>query len=277
MVLEPDVYAMVLRLQPERNQPPLVVNGHSVHGMFLELVRQVDPELSNALHQPALSKHFTVAALPPYGVRLPLEVRVTLLRSDLFAPFARALLEQTVRPALRLGRTSLLLTEVLATAGSHALAGFGSFAELAAGVQPARNVRLRFVTPTFTTQGRLGQGNKQRLNLLPLPEAMFGSLVRRWNDLAPEGLGVDREAVVAMCGDVLVKQYRMETEAHRLRMNVQIGFVGHCTYELPDSADVRRTLALLADAAFYLGVGAKTTQGMGVCRREAVPSQAVDG
>lgn len=275
MRVEPDVYALVLRLQPEQGAVPSEVYGHGVHGMFLELVRQVNPELANTLHERELSKHFTVALLRQPGVSrrradMMLEVRVTLLRNDIFSSFAAALMQQMAFPALRLGRTSLLVTEVFGTAGSHPWAGYGSFAELVAAARPARRVGLHFATPTVTTRGTLGKGNKQRLNLFPLPDAVFGSLVRRWNDLAPPELALDREGVRAMCDEVLAVRYRLETMATRLRANVQVGFVGSCVYELPSDSEVQRTLALLADAAFYLGVGSKTTQGMGVCRREEV-------
>lgn len=267
-MVAPDLFAMVLRLRSERGAPPLSVSGHGVHAMFLELVRQVDAELANALHAKMLNKHFTVAALHPYGARLPLEVRVTLMRSDLFAPFSRALLEQSVRPALRLGRTPLVLADVFGTPGSHRWAGYDSFEQVAAAVVPTQTVSLRFATPTFMTQGSMRGSNKQRLNVLPLPSAVFGSLARRWNDLAPAALAVDSAAVREMAEDVLVARYRLETAAHRLRSNVQVGFVGRCLYELPPAGEVQRVLGMLADAAFYLGVGAKTTQGFGVCRRE---------
>ncbi len=270
MTDHPDLYALVLRLQPEQGRGPLAVNGHGVHALFLELVRQVDAELANALHAEALSKHFTVAALPPYGKRLPLEVRVTLMQSTLFPPLTRALLEQSVRPALRLGSTSLVLADVCGTPGSHTWAGYTSFAELSRNVQPARVLSLRFLTPTFTTQGTMAGSNKQRLNVLPLPDAMFGSLARRWNNLAPPDIPMpDQSEVQALCRDVLVRQHQVETVAHSLRRNVQIGFVGMVRYEVPDDSDTQSVLTLLADAAFYLGVGAKTTQGMGVCRRLA--------
>src|SRR6185436_3135592 len=134
--MHPDLYALVLRLRPERGGPLPGAPGNQVQALFLELVRQVDPELANALHADQLIKPFTVAALPDSGARgrgaAPLDLRVTLLRADLFAPFTRALLQQTATPALRLGQAALALTDVFGTPASHPWAGFDSFAGLAA-------------------------------------------------------------------------------------------------------------------------------------------------
>ena len=63
MLETPDLYAFVIRLRPERGGPPLDAQGHQAQALFLDLVRQVDPELSQALHAHALSKPFTVAVL----------------------------------------------------------------------------------------------------------------------------------------------------------------------------------------------------------------------
>jgi CRISPR-associated endoribonuclease Cas6 len=273
----PDLYALVLRMRPQDGQALPEVRGQGLHGLFMELVRQADPERSHLLHAEALSKHFTVAALSRDGGgdrrrrRRVLEMRVTLLEQELFQPVTRALLEQSVRPAMRLGVVPLVLDEVCGTREHDAWSGFGRFVDVAGQVVPVGEVMLEFASPTFMRQGTMPGGNKQRLNVLPLPEAVFGSLARRWNDLAPAEVRVPgREEIRAMCEEVLVAQYQVETVAHRLRSQVQIGFVGWCRYLLPDDGEVRRVLTLLADAAFYLGVGAKTTQGMGLCRRVVV-------
>jgi CRISPR-associated endoribonuclease Cas6 len=277
-VSHPDLYALVLRLRSQDGGMLPEVRGHGLHGLFMDLVRQVDPERSEALHADALSKHFTVAALPVERNRgrqqrrtRQLEMRVTLLEQTLFQPVTYALLEQSVRPAMRLGQAPLVLDDVFGTQGSHPWAGFGQFVDVAAGVVPVEEIELEFASPTFMRQGTIPGSNKQRLNLLPLPEAVFGSLARRWNDLAPPAVQLpSREVIREMCAEVLVTQYQLETVVHWLRSNVQVGFVGWCRYALPADAEVQRVLGLLADAAFYLGVGAKTTQGMGLCRRVKV-------
>ena len=267
----PDLYALVMRLRTEHGGPPPAAAGNQVQALFLELVRQVDPELSNALHADTHSKPFTVAALPSTspGRRAydrTLDLRVALLRADLFAPFTHALLQQTSYPALRLGQTALALNDVCGTPGGHTWAGYRSYAELVAVSAPCPGVTLEFATPTVFSQATLGDGRK-RLGLLPVPETVFGSIARRWNELAPASLRIDEQLVQAACADTLISRYVLETQQINLGKGPQKGFVGHCSYEFPADREQQRLLTLLADAAFYLGVGAKTARGMGLCRR----------
>jgi CRISPR-associated endoribonuclease Cas6 len=103
--------------------------------------------------------------------------------------------------------------------------------------------------------------------LLPAPEAVFPSIARRWNELAPANLAFDLDAIKAAADDTLVSRYALETVQISLGKGPQKGFVGLCSYELPADSEQRRALTLLANAVFYLGVGMKTARGMGLCRR----------
>jgi CRISPR-associated endoribonuclease Cas6 len=299
----PDLYAFVIRLRPERGAAPPDAQGHQAQALFLDLVRQVDPELSQALHAHALSKPFTVAVLPqtiddrrwttersqtqdaatneqsdsmqsssaahrPSSVvgRPSIELRVAFTRAEFFAPITRALLEQTTAPTLRLGRTALALADVFGTPGSHAWAGYDSFTSLAQAVRPAGQVTLEFATPTAFGQATLTDGRK-RLGLLPAPDTVFKSIAQRWNELAPPALAINLDLLVAACADTLITRYTLETRQINLGKGPQKGFAGRCSYELPINPEQRRTLTLLADAVFYTGVGMKTARGMGLCRR----------
>jgi CRISPR-associated endoribonuclease Cas6 len=191
---------------------------------------------------------------------------VTLAQAELFGPFTRALLQQTARPAMRLGRAALALEDVLGTPGSHAWAGYSSFAGLAASAGPAPQVTLHFVTATAFGQGTRAD-RRPRLGLLPTPETVFKSLATRWNEWSPADLAIDLALVEAAARETLVSRYRIETTQISLGKGPQKGFVGTCTYELPPDQEPSRLLSQLADAAFYLGIGMKTARGMGLCRR----------
>jgi len=266
----PDLYAMVIRLRPAPGGPPPDPRGHSAQALFLSLLGQVAPELAERLHADALSKPYTVAVLPVPGrarraVDL-VELRVAFTHAELFPPVTRALLNQTARPTLRLGRAHLALADVLGAPGSHPWAGYSAFAELATGARPAGDLTLEFATPAAIGQGTRADG-RQRLALLPAPELVFGSIARRWNELAPLELRLGMDVVDAAAHDTLVSRYELETAQISLGKGPQKGFVGICTYEPPPDAGQARVLSLLADAVFYLGLGMKTARGMGLCRR----------
>ncbi|NJK80691.1 MAG: CRISPR system precrRNA processing endoribonuclease RAMP protein Cas6 [Chloroflexaceae bacterium] len=265
-ITDPDLYALVLQLAPAAGGPLPDAPGHQVQALFFELVRQVNPELANDLHADAAGKPFTVATLPRNRRDTLLEVRVALLATPLWQPVVQALLQQIARPALRLGSTPLLLRDVPGTPGSHPWAGFDSYAALVAAVEPAPRLTLEFVTPTAISQGTDARGRK-KLELLPLPGAVFGALLRRWNLLAPPAFYLNADMVAAAWAETLISEYQIQTRTEYMKSGPQKGFVGHCTYELPPDPAQQEGLTLLADAAFYLGVGAKTTRGMGLCRR----------
>ena len=263
----PDLYAFVARLHPVGGPPPRP-QGHQAQALFLELVRQVSPALAAELHAEARSKAFTVAVLPRRA-DAPIELRVSLLRADLFQPFVQAMLNQLPGEApLRIGPTTLRLGDVIGTPApkGHAWAGYGSFAELSARAVTAHTVALEFATATAIGQGSREDG-RQRLALLPTPEVIFKSLAKRWNELCPPELRLDLDAVEAAAADTLVARYRAESTEINLGKGPQKGFVGSVAYELPTDPALARPLALLADAALFLGVGMKTARGMGLCRR----------
>jgi CRISPR-associated endoribonuclease Cas6 len=267
----PDLYALVIRLRPERGSPPVDPRGHGVQALFLDLLRQVAPDLAQQLHADALSKPYTVAVLPGIGGRGQragiVELRVAFTRADLFPVVSHALLQQLPGAAtLRLGRAMLTLADALGTPGSHPWAGYDSFADLWAAARPAASITLEFATATAIGQGTRADG-RQRLALLPTPETIFGSIARRWNELAPPDLRLELDAVEAAARDTLVSRYVLETTQINLGKGPQKGFLGSCTYELPPDPAQARTLSLLANAVFYLGVGMKTARGMGLCRR----------
>jgi CRISPR-associated endoribonuclease Cas6 len=273
----PDLYALVIRLRPERGSPPPDPRGHGAQALFLDLLRHVAPDLAAQLHANALSKPYTVAVLPARGHARsgddPVELRVAFTRADLFPPVSRALLKQLPGASLRLGHAMLALADVLGTPSSHPWAGYGSFADLWTAARPTASIILEFATATAVGQGTRVDG-RQRLGMLPTPELVFPSIARRWNELAPPDLRLDPATVEAAAQDTLVSRYTLETTQINLGKGPQKGFFGICTYELPPDPAQARVLSLLADAVFYLGVGMKTARGMGLCRR--IPEQRTE-
>lgn len=261
----PDLYALVIRLRPERSGPPIDARGHGAQALFLDLLRQVAPVLAEQLHDDAPSKPYSVAVLPARSDAM-VELRVAFTRADLFPLVTRALLAQAGAPTLRLGRAALALDTVFGTPGSHAWAGFGAFAALAGAARPGPGITLEFATPTAFGQGSRADG-RARLGLLPTPEIVFPSIARRWNELAPPDLQLDLDHVRAACDETLVSRYELATAQISLGKGPQKGFRGLCSYELPADPAQSRLLNLLADAVFFLGLGVKTARGMGLCRR----------
>jgi CRISPR-associated endoribonuclease Cas6 len=273
------LYSIVLKLAPTRETTVRATVGHQAHAAFMRTVRESDPALAEVLHLPELPvRPFTVSPLLGVGrahggnVRLSPEqdyfLRFTILYPPIFERFMARFLRGEGRPVIRLGQALLLIKEILATPGSHAWAGYDSWARIATEARPDPEITLDFTSPTAFSFGQKEWGKK--VVVLPEPHLVVDSLARSWNNLAPPPLPVDREALRAYGEEhVVVKRVEnMRTQMLRFRRSVQVGFVGRVTYGLmAEDETIRCQINALADFSFYAGVGMKTTMGMGQTRR----------
>jgi CRISPR-associated endoribonuclease Cas6 len=131
----------------------------------------------------------------------------------------------------------------------------------AAGLAPraARgHVRLRFISPTAFSRDR------HSVHLFPTGELVFRSLIEIWNDHARPA--IDNDVANALLGSVREERHEIWTVPPVSFGKYRVkGFMGTCEYSA-DSVEqpaVGRLLHLLADFAFYSGVGLKRGMGMG--------------
>ena len=257
--------SVVLALEGPASARP---SGHGGLSCVLDLVRRVDPALSAALHANDRLKPFTVSPLTPEEAtptrdgKARFWLRVTALDERVTEVVARPAADR-----VRIGRAQFGVTDVVTEPWRHAWAGAVSYERLVAAVQAgatAPALVLEFHTPTaFSSNVR----NVTRL--FPEPALVFRSLGKRWNAHAGPGFAIDDGLLDELCDGIRVERYALETREARLgaRRSAK-GFVGSCEYSVGrrGSADHRRFLRLLAEFAFYAGVGLRTTMGMGqVC------------
>lgn len=288
----PTLYASVVKLLATVDGFIPATQGRLAHAAFLDLIRAVDPALAETLHASNQRKPFTVSPLQGLGqaregqikVKAGQEVwlRFTLLGSELFTTFTRYLLSprslvgRGVRgegPNLRLGELEFTISEVLTTPGSDPWAGYTSLGDLCRCWQnvllaeSAWQIGLELASPTVFSPGRRKELGKQ-MDPLPSPGMLFGSLAAAWNEHLP--IPLDKLAIRTYAEEtVVVGLYRLESRMFRYWGQPQIGATGIITYLLQDrrNQEMARALNLLADFAFYSGVGYKTTMGMGQVRR----------
>lgn len=232
------------------------------------------------------------------NVHLPLEpeqtytVRLTLLLGELFPLFHQALVDSSAQqtrwsrpPFMQLGKQLFLLEEVLITNDEGA--SWTGFTTLSGLVEQARmlppgraNVlTLEFASLTTFNRGNSKTGYGTHQVMLPLPQFVFQNLTRRWQDVAPpELVGVvqsERLEQYLQEDGVIIVDYTLKAHHVHFTTHEQRGFVGNCTYQLRDNGDVpeartpltlRQQVHLLANLAFYSGIGYKTAMGLGQAR-----------
>jgi CRISPR-associated endoribonuclease Cas6 len=242
------------------------------------------PRMLNAEHD---NTHLPVDPEKTYTVR------ITLLLGELFPLFYEALMNFNARdtgatrpPFMQLGKRSFLLEEVvIANDDPTGWTGFTSFAGL---VEKAQAQKLNNIQPltlefaSLTTFSRGNSGNKffdNHYARLPWPQYVFANLARRWQELAPPELAsiIQPERLDHYIQDdgVVIEDYTLRTHQVSFTKHIQPGFTGSCTYHLrgpddPPTDDahltLRQQILLLAQLAFYTGVGYKTAMGMGRVR-----------
>jgi CRISPR-associated endoribonuclease Cas6 len=232
------------------------------------------------------------------NVHLPLEpeqtytVRLTLLLGELFPLFHQALVDFSSRqtrgsrpPFMQLGKQLFLLEEVLITNDEGA--GWTGFTTLSSLVEQARALpreRANALTLEFGSLTTFNRGSSKAAYgthqvMLPLPLFVFQNLARRWQDVAPPELAgvVQSERLEHYLQEdgVIIVDYTLKAHHVHFTTHEQRGFVGNCTYQLRANDEaldaetpltLRQQVHLLANLAFYSGIGYKTAMGLGQAR-----------
>jgi CRISPR-associated endoribonuclease Cas6 len=96
---------------------------------------------------------------------------------------------------------------------------------------------------------------------------VFGSLARAWREISGEDNIHSVEEYAEQ--NLIFGTFELSTHAVTLHNKTQLGAVGRFEYLRTDKTDqpLARGLNLLADLAFYSGLGRKTPQGMGQVSR----------
>ncbi len=269
--------SLIVNGYPLADVPPAQVQGPAVQGMFLSLIKQVDPEVVKRLHENNRYRPYTLSPLgigthartfrgfrlPPDTIlsrETPCYLRVTLLEDDLFPTFARYFLSRP-EPTFRLGPTEFVVTSVIADpASGNSWAQYASYPDLIDQARQAplqRQMTLHFVTPLSFSRGDIDLP-------LPVPRLVFQSYLKRFQEFYDFPFLPDFvERVDSHIG--ISKMEKMRTGTIKTKRVMLSGFTGEVKFTISKKASEEFVFqaALLAEFAFFCGTGKKTTVGMG--------------
>lgn len=276
-----------VQLRPLETGQLNVHAGFLAHAAFLDLLHQVDPALSQVLHDLNHRKPFTLSSLveiePETGYRTAdrtvllqprrlYGLRLTSLASYVLNTFTSLFFNLDASSLrVRLGSQQFQVVRIEGSPGNGgAWLGRSSFMTLAA-LPPARAWTFRFASPTAFSMGEQEWGGRKFV-LFPEPSQLFDSLAGCWNDFAPATLpAIDkptlRQYVEKYVAVAAIKD--LHTEVLEFKQHRQLGFVGEVSYRLMEkqpSPQMATILNQLAAFALYAGVGYKTTMAMGQTR-----------
>lgn len=258
--------AIILELRPLHDAALPLSHGAFAYAAALSLIERIDPALARHIHDPAKSKPLTVS--PVWGgfrdgtvFRLQrgktYRWRLTGLHEGVSACLSHT--EEGVGN-IRIGEATFMIDRAKKEPDAHPEAGRTTHEALWQRwqtVDPPVIFPLQFHTPTTFRRGGVEDP-------FPAPHLVFGSLLNAWNTHAPRTLGDVTDIVREM---VILTNWKGETRRVELGSRRTVGFIGRFTYRVVENLpEVCRLLGLLADYAFYAGVGWQTAHGLGQTR-----------
>ncbi|QOV23819.1 CRISPR system precrRNA processing endoribonuclease RAMP protein Cas6 [Anabaenopsis elenkinii] len=228
--------------------------SRALHALVLQWLSGVNPSIAEFIHQTQYSP-LTISGLlgnrRQGGVRVGdyFYFRIGLLDGNLIEPLMRGF-EQSETKSVVLAQFPFVLRNLYAIPGTHQLAGAADYTLLSNPPQVLSDIELHFLSPTSFKQN-------QTVQTFPLPELVFNSLLRRWNFFAPE------QYHFASCEwNAVVTAYELKTYALKMEGGAEVGGQGWVNYRFSDM-NTARIATILANFAFFAGVGRKTAMGMG--------------
>lgn len=268
------LHSVMVELQAQDAGTLPVTHGHMVHAAFLSILRWVSPAETQMLHNSDLRNPFTLS--PLYGLRgarngsFPIQagqkswLRITIMDAGILRDFTTYFIQG--HTDIRLGSLNFLISDILFASQKHKWSRSSSADTLFAhwATTPLKEnyqtINLNFRTPAaFHLRGK----PSRFFYVLPDPQLIFGELAGYWDGLTGEDCRQQVESFVS--DQVVVSRYQLETRSLRFPESPQLGFTGKVSYTILTDANATmiRHLNLLADLAFYTGIGHKTAMGMG--------------
>ena len=246
--------SIVVELGAAKKGKPPATLGRAIHGCVLNWLSLGDAEIANQVHQSDVNP-LSLSGLIG-NRRQPFSesgdrffFRIGLLDGSLINPLLSGI-NQWGNESLILGDFPFVIRQVYMIPNSHSLARGTDYYSLVNDAVISHQINLRFLSPTSFRQ-------KQGIQNFPLPGLVFDSLLRRWNLFAPKSLHFPE-----IEWEGLVSAFELKTHALRLEGGAEIGCQGWVKYVFSD-VEKARIASILANFAFFAGVGRKTAMGMG--------------
>jgi CRISPR-associated endoribonuclease Cas6 len=241
--------------------------GHVARGLLLHIVRQVDPDASNILHELDVSKPYSVTPLR-FKSKGRVEKGYVLDPSYPCRVCFRFLKDECATYLLNFfqKQNSVLIFDTTFVIASMSV-NCKSYADLEREAEAVDGFTLVFKTPTYLAS--LGSSFHW---MFPDPVKVFTSLMRCWNLFSDERRFTKEEYVAYkdwLSKNVGVSRYELQTRLAVMRNKKATGFTGYVTYELKGKENQwNKTTHMLARYAEYANIGGNKTAAYGQTKLE---------
>lgn len=239
-------------------------HGRLIHAAFLDIIRKLDPELSEQLHSINERKPYTLSpiwsAQPQIQMGAEAYLRICFLDTDLAKLFVQRFLLGFRNHTFFVGNTPFAITDVWATDEGHPQAGSLEVAIPTAAF--ASRLELTLLTPTAFSRK---QGDKVAYETLMTPRLVWHYARRIWESVGGDSPGpafddwCEAHTVIEVMNTKLKK-----VDFGKFQVS---GVTGKLQYALRAPQDDERRLWWFQLARFmsFSSIGYKTTMGMGQC------------
>jgi CRISPR-associated endoribonuclease Cas6 len=229
------------------------------------MISDRNQDKADKLHEEYDSKPFTISPIIPYlkwkqGKRYLKAgkksfFRITFLEKEWYNLFMEYFL---YNPQLELNKKEVEVIEVLTNAEENPKCNCIKPRTLKEEAAEKRKIKFKFhSTTTFRIE--------DRHIIFPGGDYLFNSLYSKWQEFGAGELTVEREDF----NQLYISRYNLQSAMEQFKDYPLKGFSGECQYELDNNLGKEKVkdINLLADFAFYGGVGYKTTMGLGQVSR----------
>lgn len=259
-----ELVSLHIYLTPEADLSLPANYTYGLLGWWLDRIRQDNPELSAYLHDGGSEKPFTLSALSGVPATAPIRLiqgkPYQWIISALYQPLCQWLATWLTKLAktpeiIKFPRGNLIITKA-----EIALPPTTYQQLWQTSLPQQRSFSLNFTTPTSF------RSKKHHLPL-PIPQNVFHSYLRRWNDFS--GYKHDQEEFLAWVAEtVFVSGHDIATTKIQAgKKGTVTGFTGWVSFGVDAQGnhypDQQQLLYALLQLAPYCGTGHKTTFGLG--------------
>jgi len=260
------VFSVNFDLRPIKDATIPVSMGTKSHASFLNLVGRFNPSLMARLHDEPGYRPYTVS--PLYGGRVSGErmtlsraqlchLRVTMLDGGALWSALQTYFREAGSIYIHLDDADFQLVRmfITPTADSSGWSGSADWQTLV--TLPAQStITMYFATATAFSMG------EHRFCLFPIPNLVWESLLHIWNRYEQESYTIKRRGLrESLLKTVQVTHCTLRSKTLHVPTYTQKGFIERCRYTFRATDGLTSLLTTLA--AFYSGVGYKTTMEMG--------------
>ncbi|MGM0502286.1 MAG: CRISPR-associated endoribonuclease Cas6 [Bacillota bacterium] len=259
------LYSVIVKFNAKEQVQFKYFPGESLHGMLFSMLSEQDEAKANELHNEYETKPFTISPILPYPRRKNNKwvlkkdkeyfFRITFLEDEWYLLFVDYFLDNA---ELNLQGVDINIREVLTHSNQDKRCNSITCQTLENQARQKKKISFKFHS---TTTFRI---DKKHI-IFPKANLVFNSLKTKWEEYNPDSLTLTAEDL----DQIYISRYNLSSTMEKFNGYPIKGFKGKCVYELSSDLSARkmREINLLADYAFYSGIGYKTTMGLGQVAR----------